>query len=732
MNFRYFFTVLFALLSFSASAQISLTSDRYAISSGNPQAVLQLQRLSSTGPATTIGYRTVSGSAIDGVDYAGTQTGTVTIPADSTAPVEIRVPLLFNGAGATRSFAVELTSVTGEESISRFIRADVQILGAADIQNNPGIFRLPIESASVSTTDVYSFSVSRENGSMGPASVRLVTRPGTGFQPIDQTLTWTAGEVGVRVVIVRATIPFEARTAPIPVTVDLLNATGAAVQGPGFFNVTFQSNLSAEPIERFLDPAPIFGAGTTSVSLLILRTLPAGLTQTERDEELAGYSYSVTGILNAVSGRDFEVQNGLAGPVEFNEGGVATIDVDILELANSDRQFQVEIFRFSRFVTRTLVTILGVANDPNYRPTADQTIGRFSFLSETLRFDNGVTQMQTFVNRSGASPLLPATIQYRLTPNDGVVGGDVDAEDSVGVISWTANGLGAMPIVFPLARTGQIPVRSFTLRLFELGDESRELASQQLIVNGTGGSPNANTVGFPAPSRQFPSDVSTVVTFVERLGVGTGAERVQYQIEDGNTVVGLDYPSSAAIGDVEWEDGEIGLKAITIPITSSNLFREKVFTLRVVGTNVSQFNSSQTIRVTGLAVNETTAGRIVFARAGQTVTTSLNNGTVIIGVERVGGTIGPATVGIEATYQDGTVRVVEARWAANESGIRSVAIPITTVGTVTLRLATVQGAVASPSTLTVEVGPADAGAGAFGWAILSFLGIAALLKRRKI
>ncbi len=731
MNLRHCFAALLALFSFSASAQISLTSDRYAISSGNPQAVLQLQRLSSTGPATTIGYRTVQGSAIDGVDYTGTQTGAVNIPANSTAPVEIRVPLLFNGAGATRSFAIELTSVSGGESISRFIRADVQVLGAADIQNNPGVFRLPIESASVSTTDTYAFSVSRENGSMGPASVRLVTRPGTGFQPIDQTLTWNAGEVGVRVITVRSTIPFSSRTAPIPVTVDLLNATGAAVQGTDFFSVTFQSNLSPEPIERFLDPAPIYGAGTTSVSLLLLRSLPAGLTDAEREDELEGYSYSVTGVLNAINGRDFEVTDGPAGPINFNEGGVASIDVDILELANSDRQFQIEIFRFSRFVTRTLVTILGVTNDPNYRPNADQTIGRFSFLSNQLQFDNGVSQLQTFVNRTGPAPLLPATIQYRLTPIDGVVGGDVDAADSVGVISWDANGLGAMPIVFPLARVSQIMARSFRVELVELGAEARVLATQTLVINGAGSSPNANTVGFPAASRQFPSDVTTVVTFVQRLGVGTGPERVQYNIEDGNTVVGLDYPISAATGEVEWEDGQIGLQAISIPITSSNVFREKIFTVRLAGTNVSQFNSSQTVRVSGLPVNENTTGRIVFARPGQVINTSLNNGTVIVGVERFGGNIGPVTAIIEATYPDRSVREVEARWAANESGIRSVAIPITMVGLMTLRVSSVQGAVATASTLTVDVGPADAGGGAFGWLSLVLLSLVGLRKSRK-
>jgi len=78
--------------------------------SGTVDMVFTVTRTGDTALAVVVGYRTVDGTAIAGIDYTA-RTGTVTIPSGA-ATATIRVPVIGNAVfQSNRSFTVELTGV---------------------------------------------------------------------------------------------------------------------------------------------------------------------------------------------------------------------------------------------------------------------------------------------------------------------------------------------------------------------------------------------------------------------------------------------------------------------------------------------------------------------------------------------------------------------------------------------------------------------------------------------
>ncbi len=85
----------------------------------------------------TIHYRTVAGTAIDGTDYTGTQTGTIVIPKGSQS---VTVPISILGsttAANNKNFQVQITSVTSASIAASNASANVTIVDDNEV---PAVF----------------------------------------------------------------------------------------------------------------------------------------------------------------------------------------------------------------------------------------------------------------------------------------------------------------------------------------------------------------------------------------------------------------------------------------------------------------------------------------------------------------------------------------------------------------------------------------------------------------
>lgn len=723
MNIRAAVVLLLSALSLPAFSDVGFTSDRYSTVSGNATVQLQVRR-DTAGPAITLGYRTVSGSAIAGSDFVNQPSGTVTIPEGSAGPTSLSIPLIFNGSSQTRSFSVELTSATGDV-LSGFVRADVQILGASDPSNNAGVVRFPVSEAVVQTGDLYVLSVSRENGSKGVTTVRLTsTSPDGSYDPIDTTLTWNDGQVGTKSIPVHATIPFFARSNTIVVPVQM-TATGSSIQGAGVATVYFLSPVEEPPVAaRFIYASQALGAATTG--LVVGVSVP--IDPNDENSKL-GYSADVFGrTTDVLENRDYTVEG--EGALTIDENGSATIELTFPSVSIADRQIEMVLYRFGTEIDRVVFTLLGTANDPYYRDGNNFNFGTFSFFGSETRLSNNAAAITIPINRTGPSPLSSATLQYRLTAEDGVTGRDTASATDVGTVSWDEGQVGSKSVIIPLIRIGTAEDRRFTLTISKLGS-STTLSSQSVVVLGSS-SNNANTVGFTSDLRIFPQEADSAVAFVERRGSGAGVASAQYIIEDGNTVIGLDYPIDQATGSLTWEDGEVGAKMIVIDRLPRDVFQAKAFTIRLQGTDVISTSAVQTILIEALPLSFETAGQIQLERS--IINSDTNSGSVTVKVQRAGGTQSKAIAVVRTTLPDATVVDRTLTWNIGDSADKSFVIPTPDAGTFTIEVLQVSGALKSDQALTVKVeeaGGGGGGGGAFGLEIVPLMLLALWSRRRR-
>jgi hypothetical protein len=132
------------------------------------QVLVDVVRTGFTGDATTLHYNTTAGTAADGTNYTGTQTGSVSFAASQTT-AEISVPIINANSSGTANFTVNLTSDTptqpgGTASISPSAAATVTIVGNASLTNNVGPV-LASSTTAIETSGPFSSNFAAVNGS---------------------------------------------------------------------------------------------------------------------------------------------------------------------------------------------------------------------------------------------------------------------------------------------------------------------------------------------------------------------------------------------------------------------------------------------------------------------------------------------------------------------------------------------------------------------------------------
>jgi hypothetical protein len=154
--------------------------------SGTTSASITLTLTAPLTTATTIGYRTVDGSAAAGSDYVGVSAGTVTVAAGTTS---VQIPLSVLGDTVYEpgeTFTVQLTSAPGLNVADGF--------GVVTIANDDTAVTVAATDAAgaEAANDPIVFTVSRLGNVAGTTIVNL-TWNGTATYGTDYTVTTSAG-----------------------------------------------------------------------------------------------------------------------------------------------------------------------------------------------------------------------------------------------------------------------------------------------------------------------------------------------------------------------------------------------------------------------------------------------------------------------------------------------------------------------------------------------------------
>ncbi len=261
----------------SSAGTLSMSASRYSVAQAAGTVTVTVNRVGGSRGTSRIDYRTSSGAAKAGIDYA-TTSGRLTWADGDTASKSFSVAISnatpFTG---TRAFNVALSAASGAR-VGSPSSASVTITGSGTAQT-AGSVRFSASTASVvQSAGSVSLTVTRAGGSSGAASVAYATAnntasSGTDYTARSGTLNWAAGDSASKTIVVPISnaTPFTGTRA---FNVALSTATGASLGSPASTSVTIaggSANQTAGSL-RFSAATASVAQGATSVPLTVTRT----------------------------------------------------------------------------------------------------------------------------------------------------------------------------------------------------------------------------------------------------------------------------------------------------------------------------------------------------------------------------------------------------------------------------------------------------------------------------
>lgn len=206
----------------------------------------------------------------------------------------------------------------------------------------------------------------------------------------------------------------------------------------------------------------------------------------------------------------------------------------------------------------------------------------------------------------------------------------------------------------------------------------------------------------------------SVSVTVARTGGGTDAVTVAYSTADGTATAGKDY--TATHGTLQWAENDSTLKTTSVPVSNATPFSgQRQFSITLTDPSSSTQIGSPGSATVMIAGDATPADEIVQL-ADSSYNVAQSAGSLIVSVNRTGGSSGAASVGYvtadgtavagkEYTTTAGTLQ-----WAEGDASAKTFSIPISNAAAFsgnknfTLRLTNASGAgIGSPSNATVTI-----------------------------
>ena len=160
-------------------------------------------------------------------------------------------------------------------------------------------------------------------------------------------------------------------------------------------------------------------------------------------------------------------------------------------------------------------------------------------------------------------------------------------------------------------------------------------------------------IQFGAADYTVSETAGTVTLELQRIGGSQGVLTIDIQTFDGTATIVEDYAGIPSPLTLSWADGNTTSKTVTLPIKPDALLEgDETFTMTIASTNPDWVGTPSTATVT---ITDVPPGKIQFAAANYTV--SETSGTVVLELQRVGGSEGELTIDIQ-TF-DGTATIVD-------------------------------------------------------------------------
>ena len=234
-------------VSGSGTNGVAMAASKYMVPQSAASVSVTVARTGGGTDAINVAYTTTDGSAVAGTDYTATS-GTLQWAENDSTPKTLSIPVI-NAApfAGQKQFTVALTDPSASTTIGSPGSAAVLIAGEA----SPAQQTVELADATdnvAQNAGSLTVSVNRTGGSSGEVSVGYVTADGTAVAGKDYTATtgtlqWADGDGSAKMVsipISNAT-PFSGNKA---FTLQLTNASGAAIAGPSSATVTIAGDAS--------------------------------------------------------------------------------------------------------------------------------------------------------------------------------------------------------------------------------------------------------------------------------------------------------------------------------------------------------------------------------------------------------------------------------------------------------------------------------------------------------
>jgi len=578
---------------------LGFSATTYSVQEDGVTATITVDRTGASDGTVSIDYSSADLTATSGDDYtsvSGTlnwlngestsKTINITISDDAIVEVPETVNLtLSNNVNAALGVASSVLTINDN---------DVSI---------PGTLALDAASYQVAEdgTEI-TISVTRSGGVDGVVSVDYATSNGSALSGFDyissaSTLSWADGESGSKsfTLLVSDDSDYEGDET---VNITLFNIVNATL-GNATALLTIIDDES--PITGTIEISSLtYSVGESSGSLLVTVDRVGGSSgavsvdyATANDSAIAGVDYTQNGGMLAW----------LDGDTVAKTFSIAILDDTDYE---GDEQFTIVLSNVSG-------TVLGVSNatvtiveddvelvpvEPNPEPIV--SAGILGLSSSEYSVNEAEASFDFVIVRIGGS-------DGQVSVNFEIVDVTTTSSAGAGTLTWadgdTEDKLITINLNDDAVYEGE---EQLSISLSSpTGDATLDITDATLTIVDND---PPDTLQFITESVVVDESNAMVTINVARVGGGFGVATVEYGTVDSTATVGDDYEET--IGTLQWEDGDINLKSIAIPIVDDEEQEEDesfIFTLRNPGTHVSLTSISSTT-ITILANDGTLEG----------------------------------------------------------------------------------------------------------------------------
>jgi Zn-dependent metalloprotease len=663
----------------NGSLQMSEATKSVVESMGS--AVITVNRNGGAAGAATVAYSTVNGTAHAGVDFTAVS-GTLSWAAGDAHPKTITVPIV-NRAGiqGDRSFQVHLGATTGAPTVGTPGSTTVTIT------DNDGAVGFDTDAVTVNENGPnVTINVVR-TGFPGPAaSVTWTTVAGTAgaadFTARSGTLTWPAGDASPRTIVIG---PVAATGAYVPITNDTL------IEGPESFTVKLSAPsgavLGSTSVATVTIVSDDRGIAMSSAAQTVAEAAGTVAVQVQRLGPPAGavsVNYS-TSNGTAVAGTHYTATS---GTLAWADGDAApqSIVVPIIDNAavNANRTFMVNLSGPSGATLGSPgSTTVTIADDDN----------TLQFSAPTATVTEGTAALTLTVTRVGGLATA-ASVTWTTADGTALAGTDFgtagDTTPLTGTLSWPAGTGGAKTLSIPIINDTIVEgAKTFTVNLSNpSGATLGAAATATVTVND-----NDSGLAFAAAGYSIAENGGNVVLKVNRIGPVTAAASVQWTTSNGTAIAGQDFGSLGVAtqrsGTLTWAAGDGTAKSITIPILNDVVDEpDETFTVTLSSPSAGIVLGTPSVAtVTILDDDIPPESQLSFTQAPPKYLVLENAGNATLSVSRDalpgGGFARAASVsyatspGTALVGSDYTTRTGTLTWAAGESGVKTISVPIT-------------------------------------------------------